>query len=311
VALEAVRGEKTIAQLSSQFGVHGNQMRQWRRQLLDELPSTFADGRKRSDKDSEQLTAELYRQIGQLKVELDWLKKKLQCSVEQKRDLVGVHHGEISVMRQCELLGVSRSTYYYRPRPIGDLNLELMRLIDEQYTKTPILRRSTDDGVANHKRVERLMRVMGLQAVYPRRRSSIPSKEHKIYPYLLRGVEIEQPDEVWCADITYIRMLRGFLYLVAIMDWYSRYVLAWELSITVEKEFCLEALDKALKVSCPTIFNTDQGSQFTSREFTGRLETEGIAISMEAGAGSLTTSSLNGYGARSSMKRSICKTMVT
>jgi len=202
--------------------------------------------------------------------------------------LVEVHHGEISVMRQCELLGISRSTYYYRPRPMSELNLELMRLIDEQYTKTPFygvprmtawLKRQGYE--VNHKRVERLMRLMGLQAVYPRRRLSIPSKEHKIYPYLLRGVEIKQPDEVWSADITYIRMLRGFLYLVAIMDWYSRYVLAWELSITMEKEFCLEALDKALKVSCPTIFNTDQGSQFTSREFTGRLETEGIAISMD------------------------------
>lgn len=202
--------------------------------------------------------------------------------------MVEVHHGEISVMRQCELLGISRSTYYYRPRPMSELNLELMRLIDEQYTKTPFygvprmtawLKRQGYE--VNHKRVERLMRLMGLQAVYPRRRLSIPSKEHKIYPYLLRGVEIKQPDEVWSADITYIRMLRGFLYLVAIMDWYSRYVLAWELSITMEKEFCLEALDKALKVSCPTIFNTDQGSQFTSREFTGRLETEGIAISMD------------------------------
>ena len=191
-------------------------------------------------------------------------------------------------MRQCELLGISRSTYYYRPRPISELNLELMRLIDEQYTKTPFygvprmtawLRRQGYE--INHKRVERLMKLMGLEAVYPKRRLTVASKEHKIYPYLLRGVEIKEPDQVWSADITYIRMLRGFLYLVAVMDWYSRYVLAWEVSISMEKEFCLEALDKALKISCPEIFNTDQGSQFTSREFTGRLENEGIAISMD------------------------------
>jgi len=204
------------------------------------------------------------------------------------RELVDVHNREISVMRQCELLGISRSTYYYRPRPISELNLELMRLIDEQYTKTPFygvprmtawLRRQGYE--INHKRVERLMKLMGLEAVYPKRRLTVASKEHKIYPYLLRGVEIKEPDQVWSADITYIRMLRGFLYLVAVMDWYSRYVLAWEVSISMEKEFCLEALDKALKISCPETFNTDQGSQFTSREFTGRLENDGIAISMD------------------------------
>jgi len=204
------------------------------------------------------------------------------------RELVDVHNREISVMRQCELLGISRSTYYYRPRPISELNLELMRLIDEQYTKTPFygvprmtawLRRQGYE--INHKRVERLMKLMGLEAVYPKRRLTVASKEHKIYPYLLRGVEIKEPDQVWSADITYIRMLRGFLYLVAVMDWYSRYVLAWEVSISMEREFCLEALDKALKISCPETFNTDQGSQFTSREFTGRLETYGIAISMD------------------------------
>jgi len=192
------------------------------------------------------------------------------------------------VTRQCELLGIARGTYYYRPKSMSKLNLELMRLIDEQYTRTPMygVPRMTawlnrqGYGV-NHKRVERLMRLMGLQGVYPKRRLTVASKEHKIYPYLLRGVEVREPDQVWSADITYIRMLRGFLYLVAVMDWYSRYVLTWALSISMEKEFCLEALDKALKVSCPKIFNTDQGSQFTSKEFTGRLEAEGIAISMD------------------------------
>jgi putative transposase len=202
--------------------------------------------------------------------------------------MIEPQYPQIPLGRQCELLGLARSTYYYQPLPPSELNLVLMRLIDEQYTKTPFygVPRMTawlrKQGYRiNHKRVERLMRLMGLEAVYPKRRLSIPSKEHRIYPYLLRGVNVRQPDEVWCADITYIRMLRGFLYLVAIMDWYSRYVLAWELSITMEKEFCISALDRALKISIPRIFNTDQGSQFTSNEFTSCLEGNGIAISMD------------------------------
>jgi len=202
--------------------------------------------------------------------------------------MIEPQYPQIPLGRQCELLGLARSTYYYQPLPPSELNLVLMRLIDEQYTKTPFygVPRMTawlrKQGYRiNHKRVERLMRLMGLEAVYPKRRLSIPSKEHRIYPYLLRGVNVRQPDEVWCADITYIRMLRGFLYLVAIMDWYSRYVLAWELSITMEKEFCISALDRALKISIPRIFNTDQGNQFTSNEFTSCLEGNGIAISMD------------------------------
>jgi putative transposase len=202
--------------------------------------------------------------------------------------MIEPQYPQIPLGRQCELLGLARSTYYYQPLPPSELNLVLMRLIDEQYTKTPFygVPRMTawlrKQGYRiNHKRVERLMRLMGLEAVYPKRRLSIPSKEHRIYPYLLRGVNVRQPDEVWCADITYIRMLRGFLYLVAIMDWYSRYVLAWELSITMEKEFCISALDRALKISIPRIFNTDQGSQYTSNEFISCLEGNGIAISMD------------------------------
>lgn len=186
------------------------------------------------------------------------------------------------------MLGLARSTYYYQPRPLSELNLLLMRLIDEQYTRTPFygVPRMTAwlnrQGYAvNHKRVARLMRLMGLEAVYPKQRTSTPSKRHKIYPYLLRSVCVERPDQVWCADITYIRMLRGFVYLVAVMDWFSRYILAWEISITMEKDFCLSALDKALGISTPSIFNTDQGSQFTSPDFTDRLEGCGIAISMD------------------------------
>ena len=190
----------------------------------------------------------------------------------------------IGLGQQCELLGLSRSGYYYRPRGESELNLHLMNLIDERYTKMPFygvnkmtawLEREGYD--VNVKRVRRLMRKMGLEAIYPKRRLSISSLEHKKYPYLLRGVSIEHCDQVWCADITYIRMVRGFLYLIAIMDWYSRYVLSWRLSNTLDVRFCLEALG----ISQPLIFNTDQGSQFTGREFTGKLESQGIKISMD------------------------------
>jgi len=186
------------------------------------------------------------------------------------------------------LLGLSRSTYYYRRRPPSELNLLLMRFIDEQYTRSPyygvprMTRWLRRQGYwVNHKRVARLMKLMGLEAVHPKRKLSQVSKEYQIYPYLLRGLCIDRPDYVWCADITYIRMACGFLYLVAIMDWFSRYVLAWELSITLERDFCLSALQMALMISTPEIFNTDQGSQFTSLEFTGRLQQCGIRISMD------------------------------
>ncbi len=202
--------------------------------------------------------------------------------------MIEPNHSEIPVYRQCELLGLSRSAYYYRPRSESEFNLMLMNLIDEQYTRVPFygirkmtawLRRGGYE--VNHKRVRRLMRKMGLEAVYPGPNLSKPSKDHKKYPYLLRGLVIENPDQVWCADITYIRMAKGFVYLVAIMDWYSRYVLSWKISNTLDKEFCIEALERALGLSMPEIFNIDQGSQFTSQEFTGRLEASGIKISMD------------------------------
>jgi putative transposase len=186
------------------------------------------------------------------------------------------------------MLELSRSSYYYHPRPESDLNLLLMCLIDEQYTRTPfygvprMTARLRRQGYrVNHKRVERLMRQMGLEAIHPQPRLSRPSTEQKIYPYLLTGVTIDRPDQVWSTDITYVRLACGFIYLVAIMDWFSRYVLAWEISNTLEASFCLEALKAALLISKPEIFNSDQGSQFTSLEFTGCLEAHGIAISMD------------------------------
>jgi putative transposase len=185
-------------------------------------------------------------------------------------------------------LGLNRSSRYYEPCGASGYELEVMRLIDEQYTRTPFygIRRmrvalQEKGHRVNHKRVQRLMRQMGIEAIYPKPKLSQRHEEHKIYPYLLRGLEIDQPDQVWATDITYIRMHRGFVYLVAIMDWFSRYVLSWSVSVTMDVYFCLEALEKALGHGKPGIFNTDQGSQFTSREFTGLLLGAGIRISMD------------------------------
>ncbi len=193
----------------------------------------------------------------------------------------------IPIYRQCELLGITRSGYYYKGRGESLLNLHLMNLIDEQYTKTPFygvekmtawLKRQ--GYIVNPKRIRRLIRTMGLEAVYPSPRLSISNKEHRKYPYLLRDLRINRPDQVWCTDITYIRMKQGFIYLTAIMDWYSRYVLAWELSNTMDNSFCIEALERALGISGPEIFNMDQGSQFTSIDFTGILAGNGIRRSL-------------------------------
>jgi putative transposase len=197
-------------------------------------------------------------------------------------------HPSLSVVRQCVLLGISRSSVYYQPVPASQKNLELMELIDQQYLERPFYgsRRMTawlrNQGYrVNRKRVRRLLGIMGLRAIYRRPRTSQPAPGHQVYPYLLRGVEITKPNQVWSADITYIPMARGFLYLVAIMDWYSRYVLSWRLSNTLEVDFCIEALEEALRNAQPEIFNTDQGAQFTSQAFTSLLEQHGIKVSMD------------------------------
>ena len=186
-------------------------------------------------------------------------------------------------MRQCQLTGLARSSWYYHPQGETAENLALMRRIDAQYLETPFYgsRKLAEVLSVNRKRVQRLMRIMGLEAIYPKRRTTWPGAGHKIYPYLLRNVEIVRPDQVWSTDITYIPLRHGFLYLVAVLDWFSRYVLAWRLSNTLTSLFCLEALDEALSTSRPEIFNSDQGSQFTATAFTGRLESAGVAISMD------------------------------
>ena len=194
----------------------------------------------------------------------------------------------IPVSRQCELVGLSRSSFYYQPHRDTEYNEHLMRLIDEEYTLCPFygVKRMTEwlrglgYGV-NEKRVRQLLRLMGIMAIYPKPRLSLGGAQQAVYPYLLQGLSITRPDHVWVTDITYIRMRKGFIYLVAIMDLFSRYVLSWEISTTLETGFCLSALDHALAVGKPEIFNSDQGVQFTSDAYAGRLQSAGIRISRD------------------------------
>jgi putative transposase len=215
-------------------------------------------------------------------------KKALPAAVDAKRALVENDRRPPSIVRQCELLDLNRSSYYLPPAVESGENLRLMRLIDEQYLKTPFYgsRRMTAVLVRagetiNRKRVQRLMRLMGLEGLFPGRRTTIAATGVKAYPYLLRDRELTRIDEVWSSDITYVPMRHGFMYLTAVIDWFSRYVLSWRLSNTLEGRFCLEALDEALTRGRPEIFNTDQGSQFTSREYTSCLEEAGIAVSRD------------------------------
>ena len=207
----------------------------------------------------------------------------------ERRGMVDRNHARLSVVRQCELLDISRSSVYYSPVQVGENELELMGLIDRQYLLTPFYG-SRKMGVwlrgqghqVNRKRVQRLMRRMGLEAVYRRPRTSTPASENKVYPYLLRGLHVSRANQVWATDITYIPMARGFMYLVCIMDWHSRHVLSWRLSNTLEADFCVDALEEALGRNKPEIFNTDQGSQFTSDAFTSVLLAHEVRISMDS-----------------------------
>ena len=206
----------------------------------------------------------------------------------RRREMVDREHPKLPIVRQCALLGVSRSSLYYRPKAVSEEDLSLMGEIDRQYLETPFYgsrrmkawleRRGIQ---VSWKRVQRLMRIMGLRAIYRRPGTSRPAPERRVYPYLLRNTRITRPNQVWAADITYLPMARGFLYLVAVMDWHSRYVVGWRLSNTLEAGLCAEALTEALGRGRPEVFNTDQGSQFTSGEFIRILQDHAVKISMD------------------------------
>jgi putative transposase len=209
-------------------------------------------------------------------------------SVAEKKALVEPEHLSISISRQCELLGLARSSFYYEIQPETEQNLRLMEMLDKQYTARPFygVRKmtawlATQGEIVNPKRVRRLLRKMGIEAIYPKPNLSRPQDNVRKYPYLLREEKITAPNQVWSTDITYIPLPQSYVYLVAVIDWYSRYVLSWELSNTMDMTFCLSALEKALAQNTPKIFNSAQGSQFTSTAFTGRLEKEGILVSQD------------------------------
>ncbi len=212
-------------------------------------------------------------------------------TIKEKKQRIQKTHPDLSIQRQCELINLPRSSYYREGSAEQETpkNIEMMRLIDKEYTDHPffgtrqmrdVLRRK--GYKINRKRVQRLMRKMGIQSIAPKPNTSKANPQHKIYPYLLRNFDVTRADQVWCTDLTYIRLAGGFVYLTAVMDWHSRYVLSWELSITMDHEFCVSALERALRChGTPYIFNTDQGSQYTSNEFTKVLKDKGIKISMD------------------------------
>lgn len=208
--------------------------------------------------------------------------------MSEARAWVDFDNPDLSVREQCRLLGLHRSNLYYDPVPESEENLLLMRMLDEEHLRRPargsrqMVDFLRDEGhVVNRKKVQRLMRKMGVEGLSPKRRTTLAACGHRVYPYLLRGLEIARPDQVWCSDITYVPMRRGFLYLAAVMDWHSRYVISWRLSNSLDVDFCVEALEDAFRQGKPEIFNTDQGSQFTSREFTSLLRSQDVAISMD------------------------------
>ncbi|MDE0448810.1 MAG: IS3 family transposase [Spirochaetaceae bacterium] len=290
VVMEALRGDRTIQAIAAKHEIHPNQISTWKRQAQTGLRELFADGRSRRQKEHDATIHDLHAKIEELTVERDFLARGPRAlSRVERRAMIDREHDRLSISRQCQLIGLNRSTLYYRAVGESADTLALMRRIDGLYLEYPfygsrqMVRHLAREGkrVGRH-RVRRLMRLLGLQAIYRKPRTSVANPDHRVYPYLLRGLTIERPNQVWCADLTYIPVQGGFLYLVAIMDWASRRVLAWRLSNTMDTEFCLAALADALEgYGIPEIFNTDQGSQFTSIAFTGQLEATGIQCSMD------------------------------
>ncbi|WP_428846056.1 IS3 family transposase [Magnetospirillum sulfuroxidans] len=290
VALEAIKGDLTLAELSSKHGIHQTMIAAWKRQAIEGMAGTFSGKAEAAQVSREDEISRLHAKIGQLLVERDFLGEGLRSmSVERRRQKIDPDHPDLPVRRQCALISLSRSVFYYRPRGESGFTLELMRRIDETFTEHPYfgarqmmfhLRRQ--GHIAGRKRVARLMALMGLSPIYQKPRTSDPHPQHPVYPYLLKDLAITRPNQVWCADITYIPMRKGFLYLVAVMDWATRKVLAWKLSNTMEADFCIEVLQDALaRFAPPEIFNTDQGSQFTSPRFTQVLKDAKVRISMD------------------------------
>ncbi|TNC46268.1 IS3 family transposase [Rubellimicrobium rubrum] len=289
VALAAIKGERTLAELAQQFDVHPNQITQWRSQLLEGASGVFGTAAAPEPAPAVDVKT-LHAKIGELTLENGFFVRRARQggSVAERKAMIDRDH-ELSVSRQAKALGISRGSIYYLLRPVSDADLKLMRRIDELHLEYPFAGSRMLKGLLQAEghqvgrlHVSTLMKRMGLEALYRRPNTSKPAPGHKIYPYLLRNLAVVRPNQVWAMDITTIPMARGFVYLAAVVDWFSRKVLAWKLSITLSADFCIEALEEALaRHGRPDIFNTDQGSQFTSAEFIKVLKAAEIAISMD------------------------------
>ncbi|WP_439410396.1 IS3 family transposase [Acinetobacter seifertii] len=287
VALAAIKAEKTLAELSSEFDVHQNQIIDWKNQLISASSQAFDQSKAPSEPPID--LKKLHAKIGEQALEIDFLEGVLKETGPLQPQKLIDHSLQISVSKQAKLLKVSRGCYYYRPKPVSSSDLKLMRCIDELHMQYPfagsrmmrdLLNRQGHHIGRRHTRT--LMKKMGIQALYCKPNLSQANQAHRKYPYLLKGLAIQRSNQVWSTDITYIPMAKGFVYLCAVIDWHSRKVLAHRVSISMEVDFCISALNEAIeKYGSPEILNTDQGSQFTSDAFIDVLKSNGIQISMD------------------------------
>ena len=293
IVLELLKEEKTIAQIASEYEIHPTQLNQWKKAALDGLPQLFERRNKKTDKaekEQQKKIDELYHEIGYLTTQVKWLKKNLASlkTKQERRGLVEFKNPKISVVKQAELLCINRSTVYYKQKPPTVDELDLKTRINDIYLANPtygsrritaILRRI---GLkVNRKAVRRHMKELGLVAIHPGPNLSRRNLKNYIYPYLLRDVTASYPNHIWGIDITYIRLGNSWMYLVAVIDWFSRYIVEWELSQTLNIEFVLETVTRALRTGKPVIMNSDQGSHFTSPKYIEILKTANVQISMD------------------------------
>ncbi|MBD8065931.1 IS3 family transposase [Devosia sp. PTR5] len=289
VAVAAIKGEKTLIELGQDFDVHPNQIKQWRDQLLEGATGVFGEAPKAEPEPIIDVKT-LHAKIGELTLENGFFvgRARQSGSAAERKKMIDPS-AKLSVSRQAIVLGISRGSVYYKPRPMSDADLKLMHRIDKLHMEFPFAGSRMLQGLlvqegfkVGRLHIATLMKRMGIEALYRKPNTSKPAPGHKIYPYLLRKLLITPPNQVWAMDITYIPMARGFIYLAAVLAWFTRRVLAWRVSITLEADFCIEALEEALtKHGAPEILNTDQGSQFTSTEFIKVLAAREIKISMD------------------------------